>query len=166
MNQYAALLIAVLALTPVAVGAQTAEPPALVPPPTFSQTATDADASFVYAMLVEARTRLALADLAGRTAGRSETRALASRETAQWSDIQERLQAIAAVQGMRTPDTTDAAGQGAIDRMTALSPGGFDNAYASLIAQRNGRTMQLIEVERRSSNPALVALTNEHLHGF
>jgi len=166
MKRYAAFLIAGLALTPMVVGAQSAEPPALVPPPTFSQTASDADAAFVDAMLVEARTRLALADLAGRNAGRSDTRALAARETALWSDIQERLLAIAAVQGLRTPDTSDAAGQGAIDRLSGLSTGGFDDAYASVVAQRNQRAMQLIEAERRSSNPALVALATEHLHGF
>ena len=159
MKQHAALLIAALAVLPAAAGAQPAEHPALVPPPTFSRTATVDDAAFVYQMLLQADRRLRLADLAQHDAQRQSTRDLAMRETAKWTAIRDRLLDIAAVQGFRTPTAADASGQG-FDRWYG------DDAYAALVERSNVRALQAMQAERRSSNPALVAFVNDHLHGF
>lgn len=167
MKRHAALLIASLALAPLAVGAQTVTVPAIEPPPpTFSRTATEADSTFVFSMLAQARTQLALAHLAQQNAQRSATHDVAAREIAQWTPVRDRLLEIGAVQGLRTPEAVDADGQGALDRLSALSPSSFDDAYASIAAASDRRAMRAMEAERRSSNPALVAFVNEHLDGF
>lgn len=159
MKQHAALLIAALAVLPAAAGAQTAESPSLVPPPTFSRTATVDDAAFVYRMLLQADRRLALADIAQRNAQRQSTRDLAARETAKWTAMRDRLMDIASVQGFRTPTAADVSGQG-FDQWHG------DDAYVALVERSNARAMQAMQAERRSSNPALVAFVNDHLRGI
>ena len=166
MKRYAALLVASLALTPLAVVAQTITPPALEPPPTFSRTATEADNTFVFALLAQARTQLALATFAQERARRTGTRDLAAREIAQWTPVRDRLLEIAAVQGLSTPDAADVDGRSAFDRLNARPTASFDDAYAAIVAASDRRAIRAMEAERRSSNPALVALVNEHLTGF
>jgi hypothetical protein len=168
MKLYAALLIAGLALTPLAVVAQNdiSLPAVDAPdsPPTFSRAASTADSTFVFALLAQARTQLALANVAQNSAQRSATRDLAAREIAQWTPVRDRLLDIAAVQALPTPD--DAAGQSAADRLSGLAPASFDGAYASLVAASDRRAMRAMEAERTSSNPALISFVNEHLGGF
>ncbi len=144
---------------PLAAGAQPAELPSLVPPPTFSRTATPDDAAFVYMMLTQADRRISLAALAQQNAQRQSTRDLAARESAKWTAIRERLMDIAAVQGFRTPAAGDAAGQ-------QFSRWFSDDAYVGLVSRSDTRTEQAMQNERRSSNPALVAFVNDHLHDF
>lgn len=146
-------------MLPLAAVAQPAELPSLVPPPTFSRTATPDDAAFVRMMLVQADRRIALADLAQRDAERQSTRDLAARELTKWTAIRDRLLAIASVQGFAVPSPADATGQG-FDRWFG------DDAYVALVARSDARTMQAMQAERRSSNPALVAFVNDHLHGI
>jgi predicted outer membrane protein len=166
MKRHAALLIASLALSPLAVTAQTVIPPAAEPPPTFSRTATDTDSRFVFSLLAQARTQLALAELAQRNAHRARTHDLAAREISQWTPVRDRLLDIAAVQGMPTPNEVDGDGQRALDRLNALPPSSFDDAYAEIVSASDQRAMRAMEAERRSSNPALVAFVNERLGGF
>jgi hypothetical protein len=63
------------------------------------------------------------------------------------------------VQGLRTPVAADATSQG-FDRWYG------DDAYVALVSRSDARTMQVIQAERRSSNPALVAFANAHLRDF
>ena len=63
------------------------------------------------------------------------------------------------MQGFRTPDAGNATGQ-------SFSRWFGDDAYVGLVARSDARTMQAIQAERRSSNPALVAFANDHLHGL
>ena len=159
MKRHAALLIAGLVMMPLAAGAQPAELPSLVPPPTFSRTATPDDAAFVYMMLQQADRRITLAGLAQQNAQRQSTRDLAARETTKWTAIRDRLMDIASVQGFRTPAAGDTSGQ-------SFSRWFGDDAYVGLVSRSDSRTMQAMQAERRSSNPALVAFVNDYLRRF
>jgi hypothetical protein len=170
MKFHAALLIAGLALTPLGVVAQTDTTlPAVDPPdspPTFSRTASNADVSFVTSLLAQARTQIALAGLAQGSTHGAATQAIAAREIAKWTPMRDRLVEIAAVQGLPTPDVLDAPGQGAYDRLNALSTGPFASSYASLVAASDRRAQRAMFNERTSSNPALISFVNDHINGF
>jgi predicted outer membrane protein len=167
MNRHiAGLLIAGLAATPVVSAAQPAVPPDAVEPPVFSRTVTPADADFVNAMLSEGRAQIVLAQLAEQRAQSAGTRDLAARTEAEWTSIIERLGAIADAQGLATPADTTVPGQALLDRLSGTPSAAFDTAYRAIVAGANARTLSRMQAERRSGNPALVALVNDHLRWF
>lgn len=162
----AALLVAGLVLAPVASTAQTAAPTNALTPPTYSRTVSPGDQSFVFDTIAAGRTQIALAQLALQRAQSESTRDLARNFETEWTALTDRMNAIAATQGLPTPTGVPAAGQAEIDRLRALTEAAFDSAYILATGRADQRALERMQAERRSGNPALIAAVNDYLHWF
>jgi hypothetical protein len=117
-------------------------------------------------MLQDARAQIATARLAQERAQLDTTRDRAARCEAAWTTLMGRLAAIAYVQGLPTPGALDDQGQGLLARLGSTPAVAFDAAYLAAADRANERAASRMQAERRSSNPALVALVNDNIANF
>jgi len=98
-----------------------------------------ADTNFILAAAQEGMTEVKLGELAVTNGVREDVKAFGQMMIKDHKTINGDLKALAAQKGVTLPDNLDVNHQGMVDKMTALTGSGFDNAYiqSMIIAHQN-----------------------------
>jgi putative membrane protein len=113
-----------LAMALVAVGLLVA-----VSPATAAATVSTADQKFILAAAQGGMTEVKLGELASTNGKRDDVKEFGQMMVKDHTAINDDLKALAAQKGVILPDSLDAKHQGMVDKMTALTGSGFDDAY-------------------------------------
>jgi len=92
-------------------------------------TVTPADKDFILAAAQGGMTEVKLGELAARNGTRDDVKECGRMMVKDHTRINDDLRALAAEKGVTLPDTVDAKHQEELDKMAALTPAGFDDAY-------------------------------------
>lgn len=100
-----------------------------VPSANGQTTVTTADKDFLLAAAQGGMTEVKLGELAARNGSRDDVKEFGRMMVKDHTRINEDLRALAAEKGVILADTVDAKHQEELDKMAALTPAGFDEAY-------------------------------------
>jgi putative membrane protein len=113
-----------LAMALVAIGLSVA-----VPRANAAVTVSTTDQDFILAAAQGGMTEVKLGELASTNGKRNDVKEFGQMMVKDHTAINDDLKALAAQKGVILPDSLDAKHQGMVDKMTALTGSGFDDAY-------------------------------------
>jgi putative membrane protein len=126
----------------------------LVPRANAAMTISTADQGFILAAAQGGMTEVKLGELAATNGMRDDVKEFGRMMVKDHTTINDDLKALAAQKGVTLPDSLDAKHQGMVDRMTAMTGSGFDDAYVNGMIKAHQKDAKAFKAESAATQDA------------